>query len=271
VLQSMLSQISTLIKQPTMFHAIITRIGVLLLLLHLSINITIALQTNHNSKRSVVSRRESIFQGIKQASCCAAVVVLPVLTLFRQDARAACMPGDLSADCIGVYKIPLQDALSSPTLNSKEALKQNAPDMKYVKPIEIPTNVARAKEELLAQREAANDIQNVISAGRLEEAGIKVLRLIPVITGAGMAIQEQVQIAYPVSNGGANQMRVMKYQQGLQELVALWSGIDVEIGQGLRGQLGSSVVAQLAILKSIEEANAAFDDFLLLLDSNTNR
>ena len=181
------------------------------------------------------------------------------------------MPGDLSAECIGVYKIPLQDALNSPTLNTPEALKRNAPDVNYVKPMELPKSVTKAKEELQAQRAAADDIQTVILAGKLEEAGIKVLNLIPKITGSGIAIQEQVQLNFPTSDSGVNQMRVMKYQQQLQELVTLWSQIDVEIGQGLRGQLGASAVAQLAILKSIKEAIAAFDDFLVMVDASTAR
>lgn len=197
----------------------------------------------------------------------AAIVSQSVAVLGK--AQAACLPGDLSPDCIGVYKIPLQDALSSPTLNSPEALKRNAPDVNYVKPTEPPKSVLLAKEQLLAQRAAADDIRDVVLAGKLQEAGIKVLNLIPKVTGAGMTIQQHIQSSFPVSGSGANQMRVLKYQQNFQELIALWSQIDVEIGQALRGQLGVSAVAQLEILKSLKEATTAFDEFLLAVESNT--
>lgn len=44
---------------------------------------------------------------------------------------------------------------------------------------------------------------------------------------------------------------------------AAWNDVDVMIGQGLRGDLGASVVAQIQILSEVSEATVAFDDFLL--------
>ena len=216
-----------------------------------------------NTKNSC-SRRD-IFAKAIQGFSVAAAAVIPA----TKAAHAACLPGDLSPDCIGVYKIPFQAAIDSPMLNTEEALKKNAPDVKYLKTEGPPKSVLVAKEVLQTQRVAAEDIQAVILAGKLEEAGIKVLNLIPKVTGAGMTIQEQVQRQYPVSDSGNNQMRVLKYQQSFQEMVALWSGVDVEIGQAIRGQLGVSAVAQLAILRSLKEAIAAFDDFMILVEANT--
>lgn len=213
------------------------------------------------SSKQHLSRR----QGLTKLTNVLAGVVIPVAAAER--AQAACLPEDLSPECIGVYKIPLQDALSSPTLNSPEALKKNAPDVQYVKPTEPPKSIQQAKDQLLAQRAAADNIRDVVLAGKLEEAGIKVLNLIPKVTGAGITIQQQVQSNFPVADAGVNQVRVMNYQQKFQELVALWSQIDIEIGQALRGQLGVSAVAQLEILKSLKDATVAFDNFLLVVES----
>jgi hypothetical protein len=198
-------------------------------------------------------------------------VICPTVASLQvavQDARAACLPGDLSPDCIGVYKIPLQDALSSTTLNTPDALSKNAPDVNYINVQSPPKSVRVAKDMLLAQRAAADDIRQVVQDGKLQEAGIKVLNLIPKITGAGITIQQQVQSTFPVADSGANQVRVMKFQQQLQELITQWSQIDVEIGQALRGQMGVSAVAQIQILGSLKDATAAFDDFLVCVDAN---
>lgn len=183
-------------------------------------------------------------------------------------ADAACLPGDLSPECIGVYKIPFEDARNARTLNSPEALKKNAPDVNYVKPMTMPKNVLQAKEILETQRAAADDIQNVVMAGKLEEAGIKVLNLIPKVTAAGQIIQEQVQEKYPMDASGANQMRVMKFNQQRQELITAWSQIDVEIGQALRGQTGITL-AQIDLLNSIKEGISIFDEFLVAVESST--
>ena len=223
---------------------------------------------NPKQETPSLNRRQTFSRVLSSST--AAILIFPTLPpkLFVDPAHAACMPGDLSTECIGVYKIPIRDATESPTMNTPEALKQNAPDLNYVKPPEAPASIIKAKEELLAQRLAADDIKKVVLEGRLEEAGIKVLNLIPKVTMASYAIQEQVQSRYPTSSSGTNQMRVVQFQQSLQDVIAQWSAIDIEIGQGLRGQLGVSAVAQLAILKSIVEATAALDDFLQLVDSN---
>lgn len=209
-----------------------------------------------------INRRAGLSRLVKAAGA----ALVPLVT--AESTPAACFPGDLSPDCIGVYKLPLEDAVSSPLLNSPEALKSNAPDVRYVKPEAVPSSIVEAKNQLLAQRVAADDIRDVVAAGRLQEAGIKVLNLIPKVTSAGMVIQRGIQ-SNNDSNSGVSQMRLLKFQQKYQELIAVWGQIDVEIGQALRGQLGISTVAQLEILSSLKEATVAFDEFLLAVDANT--
>ena len=52
-------------------------------------------------------------------------------------ASAACMSGDLSPECIGVYKLPEGAAVS------KDVMKQFAPDIKYVEPLKLYLNKYR--------------------------------------------------------------------------------------------------------------------------------
>jgi hypothetical protein len=191
-----------------------------------------------------------------------AVIVLPPLS-----SQAACLPGDLSKDCIGVYKVPMDDR-SLPYFSTPEALQKFAPDLRYVPPIPAPTSLAQAWDILDTQRLAADDIQQVVQAGRLEEAGIKVLNLVPKVTSSGkMILDDALQriIANKSSSSSSNvvqEMTMNRLESQWEMVVALWGESDVMIGQGLKGDLGVSAVAQLQILKQLQEANAALDDFM---------
>ncbi|CAB9520945.1 expressed unknown protein [Seminavis robusta] len=234
-----------------------------------TLSLSININSNPIGRRDTSIERRETFSVFWKALGVVAIPTATAASVKVDPASAACLPGDVSPECIGVYKIPLQDALSSPLLNTPEALKKNAPDINYVKPVEgPPKSVMAAKEVLLAQRTAADDIRQVIQQGRLQEAGIKVLNLIPKITGAGITIQQQVQSQYPESESGTNRIRVLKFENELQELIASWNSIDIEIGQALRGQMGVSAVAQIQLLSSLKDATAAFDDFLLVVDAN---
>lgn len=216
--------------------------------------------------KSHTCRREVLSSVVRAAG----EILSPAILLApNQQAGAACLPGDLSKECIGVYKIPLEDAQNSRTLNTPEAVKKNAPDLNYVKPMAMPSNVGQAKEILETQRAAADDIKNVVLAGKLEEAGIKVLNLIPKVTAASKTIQEQVEKMYPLDGSVVNQMRVTKFNEQRQELITVWSQVDIEIGQALRGQMGQTTVAQIELLKSIRGATAILDDYLSAVDANS--
>jgi hypothetical protein len=249
------------------FSGILLHVPILLVLLPA---VALSLSSSNGSIKSLgTSRRQNLSHFAKFVMGAIVFPTVPLLQVAVQEASAACLPGDLSPDCIGVYKIPLQDALSSTTLNTPEALSKNAPDVNFIYVHPPPKSVQFAKDMLLAQRAAADDIRQVVQDGKLQEAGIKVLNLIPKITGAGITIQQQVQSTFPVADSGANQLRVMKFQQQLQDLITLWSQIDVEIGQALRGQMGVSAVAQIQILGSLKDATVAFDEFLICVDANT--
>lgn len=57
-------------------------------------------------------------------------------------------------------------------------------------------------------------------------------------------------------------MKVARLKDDFNMAMGLWGECDVVIGQGLRGQLGVTTVAQLQILSSLKDAVLAYDDFL---------
>lgn len=186
--------------------------------------------------------------------------------------HAACLPGDLSPNCIGVYKIPIDDFVGT----TEEALRKYAPDVKIVTLITSPSSLAAAIESLKAQRQAANDIADVVAAGRLEEAGIKVLNFIPRLTTSGRVVLKAAEggtsnpaelSALPV----AQELWLQKFTNLLETSEFAWKEVDLMIGQGIRGDLGVSAVAQLLILSEIRQATAAFDNFLFVIDKLISR
>ena len=166
--------------------------------------------------------------------------------------QAACLPGDISKECIGVYKVPL-DEVNSGMLNTPQAVQRNVPDLNYVPPVKYPQSAADAVQILQAQRTAADDIRSVVAAGRLEEAGIKMLNLLPKVTAAGRVVVDHVAQTSPLV-GGAKDVQLMQLQSRLDETLVSFGQVDVSIGQGLRGELGVVTVAQLTILSDLKDA-----------------
>lgn len=183
----------------------------------------------------------------------------------QQAANAACLQGDLSKECIGVYKVPIDDAIL-PYVGTPEKLKQFAPDLNYVPPIKTPDSVSAATQILESQRLAANDIQQVVSEGRLEEAGIKVLNLLPKLTTSGKVIVDSMERdligTSPSTTTTIDELKFTRLKDQLNMAMGLWGQCDVEIGQGLRGEMGSVTVAQIQLLSSLRDATAALDDFM---------
>lgn len=189
----------------------------------------------------------------------------------RNTANGACLPGDLSPDCIGVYKVPLDDTIKA-MVSTREALKKYAPDLNYVPPIPAPKSFKDALEALLAQRRAADDIATVVAAGRLEEAGVKVLNLIPRITVSGRRLlvepaPDEAPAAAAAASSSSSEdfiqdLRRQRLVRSLEDAEVAWNSVDIMMGQGLRGELGVSAVAQLQILSELRDATAALDELL---------
>jgi hypothetical protein len=182
---------------------------------------------------------------------------------LSKNSNAACLQGDLAPSCIGVYKVPIDDNIKE-MISTRDALQRYAPGVNFVPPISPPTSVNSAYEMILTQRLAADDIVNVVSAGRLEEAGIKVLNLIPRLTVSGRVLVERDdEQSENKSKQESITLLKRQYRQTLLETTEVaWKSVDIMIGQGIRGDLGVSAVAQLHILSELREAIASLDEFV---------
>ena len=228
------------------------------------------------SEASFSNRRDILINLLRQSGMVIAATVTASVTADGRgnSAIAACLPGDISKDCIGVYKVPVDDGML-PYVGTPEALKTYAPDIRYVPPVAKPQSLDQALEILQNQRPVSQDIQSMVAAGRLEDAGLLVLKLLPQITVAGkLLVAAATNNGVPpyTSNMSASpsssemtiqQIRMMKLEQQLEMLLGLWGECDVMIGQGIRGDMGVSAVAQIQILSSLQDANRALDDFIL--------
>lgn len=187
---------------------------------------------------------------------------------FADPANAACLPGDLSADCIGVYKLPYMDAKDSQWINDKETLELFAPDIRYVKTDELPATVPLARAQLVEQRKKIKEIREVVFEGDLTEAGVKILNFLPKVTAAGERVRQHVEKNTDYGDK-KSERNINAFNESLDEVIAQWSSIDVGIGQALRGQRGVTAVAQIELLGDLKEATAALDDFIRLVELNT--
>lgn len=209
----------------------------------------------NDPKSASMSRRQvlSNYGGCGGAFLVVALTTTTTCAGSSSVAHAACIPGDTSPDCIGVYKVPVD--------SSRDMLKANAPQLNYdknVEPLSVPKSYQDALRVLSKQRLIANEISEAVAAGRLEEAGVKVLSMLPKLTMASRFIVSSF------NNGGGTAvdgLRRSKLEGQLQELEGLWGQLDVSIGQGIRGQLGVSAAAQIRILDELKECTVALDEF----------
>ena len=204
-------------------------------------------------------------------------LLLPSLSTI---CHAACLPGDTSKECIGVYKVPIDDAVL-PYVGTPEALQRFAPDIKYVPPIEAPKSYQEALKVLQNQREIVAMVQPQIVSGKLEDAGIELLQILPKLTTNGRYVvnnierstkqQQKTSEASIASSSSSiiNDLRLEKLQEQFDLTTGLLGQVDVMIGQGLRGEMGVPAVAQLQIIDTLKDATCAYDDFLASIASAT--
>eukprot|EP00587_Corethron_hystrix_P000715 CAMPEP_0113297490 /NCGR_PEP_ID=MMETSP0010_2-20120614/328_1 /TAXON_ID=216773 ORGANISM="Corethron hystrix, Strain 308" /NCGR_SAMPLE_ID=MMETSP0010_2 /ASSEMBLY_ACC=CAM_ASM_000155 /LENGTH=240 /DNA_ID=CAMNT_0000150383 /DNA_START=177 /DNA_END=899 /DNA_ORIENTATION=+ /assembly_acc=CAM_ASM_000155 len=212
------------------------------------------------------------------AACVAGICTTDQISNFgamkdnNKIAQAACLPGDLSKECIGVYKVPLSDAVESEWLTNKETLYTYAPDIRYIdvqKQVKQPETIAEAKKQLKSERVKIKFIREYVLDGELEEAGLLILSLIPTVTSAALKIQNYVEDK--TSEEYQAQKELRKFQTSYEILLAEWSGIDIELGMAIRGQRGVTAVAQIEVLEYLKEATVALDDFIKLAELNVQR
>jgi len=193
---------------------------------------------------------------------------LGVASIADREANAACLPGDQSEDCIGVYKMPYMDAKDSFWINDKETLSIFAPDIRYVKTEDLPATLDLAKQQLFDQRQQLKVVRNIVFDGDLRKAGVEVLRILPKVSSAGIKISEHIEAKTDFFDK-ESEKKFNTFDESMQGLLALWNGLDIEIGQALRGQRGVTAVAQIEILADLKELTVVFDDFLRVVETYT--
>ena len=116
-----------------------------------------------------------------------ATLLVPISQLNINTADAACLPGDIREDCIGVYKLPMDDS-SSRYVETPEKLKMYAPDLKWIPPIDYPSNYQNAINQLKEQRQNFDVVQENVAKGDIKQGGLILLDVIPKVTAAGRYI-----------------------------------------------------------------------------------
>jgi hypothetical protein len=78
----------------------------------------------YNKEQPLATRRNFIL---------APAVSILASMLSMNPSNAACLPGDIRTECIGVYKMPIDDAALG-YVETPEQLKKFAPDLNWVRP-----------------------------------------------------------------------------------------------------------------------------------------
>jgi hypothetical protein len=194
--------------------------------------------------------------------------LLPVLLAPVAISQAACLQGDTSPDCIGYYKVPLDDAIL-PYIGSAEKLQQFAPGVRWVPPIEYPRNYKDAKAELEPLRQRCIALNDVILRGNLTEAGIEVLGIVPRLTVAGRVIVRSLSESASSAKTSADAgLRAIRIEEAYTELVSKLNSMDILLGQALRGDLGSLTAAQIQLVGELREANVLFDEIIAAMPTD---
>jgi hypothetical protein len=183
--------------------------------------------------------------------------------------RAACLQGDTSPDCIGFYKVPLDDDIL-PYIGSPEKLAQYAPGIRWVPPVEYPKTYKAALAELEPLKIRTSALSDLILKGNLTDAGVELLGIMPRITVSGRLVVASLSGDTSEKRTTASDfgLRALRIEAAYLELLYTLNSVDILIGQGLRGDLGSVTAAQIQILGELREANTLFDEMILAIPSD---
>jgi len=185
-----------------------------------------------------------------------------IFTIKPKSSEAACLSGDTSKECIGYYKVPLDDAIL-PMIETPEALSEFAPGLRWVPPVQYPKNYKLAIEELTGLQERVRNLRGPILKGKFEDAGLDLLTIVPRITVAGRMIIRSLQFGSndPTALGDLA-MRAYNSETAHFELLANLGDIDVVIGQYINGQFTTLIVTQIEVLQQLKEADENFSDLM---------
>jgi len=183
--------------------------------------------------------------------------------------QAACLQGDTSPDCIGFYKVPLDDDIL-PYIGSPEKLAQYAPGIRWVPPVEYPKTYKAALAELEPLKIRTSALSDLILKGNLTDAGVELLGIMPRITVSGRLVVASLSGDTSEKRTTASDfgLRALRIEAAYLELLYTLNSVDILIGQGLSGDLGSVTAAQIQILGELREANTLFDEMILAIPSD---
>ena len=224
---------------------------------------------NNNLQSNEVDITRTISQSSRRSFLICASVLISTSQLNVNQAKAACLPGDIREECIGVYKLPMDDAAKS-YVETPEKLQKYAPDLKWVEPIQFPSSYHNAINQLKEQRQTFDVVQENVAKGDIKQGGLILLDIVPKVTAAGRYI---VQSYSSAANNERNKdfdseeaktldMKAYRIEYALNECLGYLGESDVLIGQALRGELGVSAPTQLAILDQFRDARKEFDELL---------
>ena len=194
--------------------------------------------------------------------------------------HAACLQGDTSPDCIGVYKVPLDDAIL-PYVQTPETLATFAPGVRWVPPTEYPKTFGAALAELVPLKDRVVALNDLVLKGNLTLVGMELLAILPRVVASGRVVVTCLANAAAAAatpaverrEGGSMSssdvgLRSLRVEDALVELSAKLSSADVMIGQTLRGDMGSLTAGQIQILSELKEATSLFEELLLAIPSD---
>ena len=201
-------------------------------------------------------------------------------TTTDSPASAACLPGDVSADCIGVYK-------QRGTITKKQA---EWAEVKYVPPPPEPVSFEEAMEQLQQYRTVVATWKEELAKGRkeyVENVGTQLLAVRPRVTAIGqrlvriadptLSFEDEVEMirsltdrdAEPLTystfseSAFAQRCRVCGLSSTLRNVLYGMDDVDLELGRLLRSSpeqnnvAASSwtvdLIAAVAMLKSVEK------------------
>ena len=214
-----------------------------------------------SSSSSPSSRRKLLEIMISRSILGLSATLATTTCLTPQSSHAACLPGDTSTDCIGVYKVPIDDNIKN-MISTPEQLAKFAPDLRYVPPIQYPKNYKEAKEEILSLKNNVNELTSIVSKGDLTNAGIEILRIVPRITVSGKVV------IVGLGNDEKLSMKAYRSDVAYNQLLASLGAVDIMIGQSIAGQLGSITAAQIQILEELRNANESYDELVKAIPSD---
>mmetsp|Transcript_2948 Transcript_2948/g.4231 ORF Transcript_2948/g.4231 Transcript_2948/m.4231 type:complete len:302 (-) Transcript_2948:17-922(-) len=200
------------------------------------------------------------------------ILTTGVTALFgAKPLQAACLSGDTNEECIGVYKVPIDDAIL-PYVGTKDQLLRYAPDVRWVPPVEYPKSYAEARKQLVSDLERLGALEDAVrSNADFASVGKLMLEVGPRVTVAGRVVLDALYTMEAQAQTQSNDtnakpsMTAYKVEAALDELLVLFGQTDIALGQAIRGELGVVTVAQISILPSVKELVAKYMDLVRLL------